>query len=136
MKFKVGDKVRIINMVGEPHYNNKEGVIECIDSLGQLHGTWGWLAVQPERDKIEIITKIKTLEDKIQEFQLSEVDIRRDIFNAIDGAKDINLGLECGDYVDIKEVKYRDVYLRDGSILNISTKELIDLYYIIKGEQK
>ena len=33
----------------------EEGVIDYIDSIGQLHGTWGGLAVQPERDIIEVI---------------------------------------------------------------------------------
>lgn len=82
------------------------------------------------------IMEKRTIEDKMQDFQLGEVDIRREIFEAIDGAKDLNLGLENGDYVDIKEVKYRDVYLTDGSILNITTKELIDLYYIVKAKKE
>lgn len=38
---KVGDKIKIIDMYGEPHYQGKVGVIEFIDSIGQLHGTWG-----------------------------------------------------------------------------------------------
>ena len=51
--FNVGDKIRIIEMVGEPHYNGKVGVIESIDDMGQLHGTWGGLAVHADEDKIE-----------------------------------------------------------------------------------
>lgn len=48
-------KIRIILMDGEPQYNGKEGVIEFIDGIGQLHGTWGGLAVQPERDVLQVI---------------------------------------------------------------------------------
>ena len=55
MNFEIGQKIRIISMEGEPQYNGKEGVINHIDSIGQLHGTWGGLAVQPERDTIEVI---------------------------------------------------------------------------------
>jgi hypothetical protein len=55
MNFEIGQKIRIISMEGEPQYNGKEGVIDYIDSIGQLHGTWGGLAVQPERDIIEVI---------------------------------------------------------------------------------
>jgi hypothetical protein len=51
--FKVGDKIRIVEMVGEPQYSGKVGTIEHIDDLGQLHGSWGGLAVQADKDKIE-----------------------------------------------------------------------------------
>ena len=52
---KVGQKIRIIDMDGEPHYTGREGVITHIDDMGQLHGTWGGLAVVPETDSYEII---------------------------------------------------------------------------------
>lgn len=52
--FKIGDKIRIIDMKGEDHYKGKEGVIEYIDELDQLHGTWGDLAIIPEEDLIEV----------------------------------------------------------------------------------
>ena len=52
---KVGDTIRIINMDGEKHYNGNEGIVEHIDCMGQLHGTWGGLAVIPEVDEYEII---------------------------------------------------------------------------------
>ena len=48
---KIGDRIRIIHLEGEDdHYDGREGVVEMIDSLGQLHGTWGGLAVIPEAD--------------------------------------------------------------------------------------
>lgn len=53
--FKIGDKIRIIDMKCEDHYNGREGVIEYIDGLDQLHGTWGDLAIIPEEDLIEVI---------------------------------------------------------------------------------
>lgn len=38
--FKVGDRIRIVEMIGEPQYNGKSGTIEHIDDMGQLHGNW------------------------------------------------------------------------------------------------
>lgn len=52
---KVGQKIKIIDMDGEPHYSGREGVITHIDDLGQLHGTWGGLAVVPGTDIYEIM---------------------------------------------------------------------------------
>ena len=52
---KVGDKIKIVEMVGEPKYTGKVGVVEYIDSIGQVHGTWGGLAVQPDKDTVEVI---------------------------------------------------------------------------------
>lgn len=51
----LGRKIRIINMRGEPNYAGREGVIEHIDALGQLHGTWGGLAILPDQDIYEFI---------------------------------------------------------------------------------
>ena len=42
-------------MRGEPNYAGREGVIEHIDALGQLHGTWGGLAILPDQDIYEFI---------------------------------------------------------------------------------
>ena len=59
---KVGDKIRIVRMddANGTDYqasmmNGKEGVIEFIDDSGQLHGTWGGLAVIPGLDVYEVI---------------------------------------------------------------------------------
>lgn len=54
-KAKVGDKIQIIKMLGEPNYTGRVGIVEFIDSIGQLHGTWGGLAVQEENDQYIII---------------------------------------------------------------------------------
>ena len=52
---KIGDKIKILYMEGEPDYIGREGVITHIDSIGQLHGAWGGLAVIPETDEYTII---------------------------------------------------------------------------------
>lgn len=52
---KVGDKVHIIYMKGEQDYNGREGVVQHIDDIGQLHGTWGGCALIPNVDTYYII---------------------------------------------------------------------------------
>ena len=52
---KVGDTIRIIDMMGEPHYRGRVGVVTSIDAIGQLHGTWGGLAVVPSDDSFEVL---------------------------------------------------------------------------------
>ena len=52
---KVGDMVEIIVMKDEPQYTGKTGVITHIDGIGQLHGTWGGLALIPNVDSFEVI---------------------------------------------------------------------------------
>ena len=61
LKPEVGDTIQIIEMLGEPNYSGKSGVIRTIDSMGQLHGTWGGLAVIPEEDVFRIIKKEKDI---------------------------------------------------------------------------
>ena len=41
-QIKIGDKIKIITMEGEPHYKDREGVVTHIDDAGQIHGTWGF----------------------------------------------------------------------------------------------
>ena len=61
-KVKIGDIIRIIRMNDDGGkdlqarmYNGRSGVVENIDSIGQLHGTWGGLAVIPGVDEIETL---------------------------------------------------------------------------------
>ena len=61
-KVKIGDTIRIIRMNDDGGkdlqarmYNGRSGVVEHIDSKGQLHGTWGGLAVIPGVDEIETL---------------------------------------------------------------------------------
>lgn len=55
----VGKTVKIINMKGEPQYSGKIGVVKSVDDIGQLHGSWGGCAIQPENDTFEIIKEEK-----------------------------------------------------------------------------
>ena len=56
---KVGDKIKIIRMDGEPHYSGKEGTIEKIgtDSWGDtyLRGSWGGCSVYPKTDEFIVL---------------------------------------------------------------------------------
>ena len=61
-KVKIGDTIRIIRMDDQGgkdlrarEYNGQTGIVEYIDSIGQLHGTWGGLAIIPEVDEFEIV---------------------------------------------------------------------------------
>ena len=54
----VGDMIKIIDMEGEPHYCGRVGKVTHIDSMGQLHGTWGGLAVIPGTDVYEVVKKV------------------------------------------------------------------------------
>ena len=56
---KIGDKIKIISMNGEPQYAGKIGVVEHVDDAGQIHGTWGGCAIIPNVDEYEIITNNK-----------------------------------------------------------------------------
>lgn len=61
---KVGDSILIVNMEGEPDYCGRKGEVTNIDSIGQLHGTWGGLAVIPGVDDFDIITEECLKEEK------------------------------------------------------------------------
>ena len=61
-KVEIGDTIRINRMNDDGGkdlqarmYNGRSGVVEHIDSIGQLHGTWGGLAVIPGVDEIETL---------------------------------------------------------------------------------
>ena len=58
MEVNVGDKIRIGHLTGEDsNYDGREGVVEYIDSIGQLHGSWGGLAIIPETDDFVLLEK-------------------------------------------------------------------------------
>lgn len=52
---KVGDRIRIIYMDGEPQYSGKTGIVEAIDDAGQIHGSWGGCALIPGVDEYEVM---------------------------------------------------------------------------------
>jgi len=46
-----------ITKLDDPYvdYTGRRGIVRFIDDAGQLHGTWGGLAVIPEIDEFEVI---------------------------------------------------------------------------------
>lgn len=52
---KVGDKIRIVCMNGEPEYSGRVGIVEHIDDIGQIHGSWGGCALISSVDQYELI---------------------------------------------------------------------------------
>lgn len=63
-KAKIGDKIVIKRFKGdEPSaadYIGKTGVVESIDDIGQIHGTWGGLGLLPE-DDYEVLAEGETV---------------------------------------------------------------------------
>lgn len=55
MRVAKGDKIRILYMDGEPQYEGREGIVQHIDSAGQIHGTWGGCALIPGTDSYEVL---------------------------------------------------------------------------------
>ena len=51
----VGSKVYIFEMLDEPSYTGATGVVEHIDDIGQLHGSWGGCALLPSEDVFIVI---------------------------------------------------------------------------------
>lgn len=59
---KPGDIIKIIKMDDisgkdsrAKEFNGKTGIVTHVDGAGQIHGTWGGLAIIPEIDKFEIV---------------------------------------------------------------------------------
>ena len=52
---KVGDKIKIFFMDGEPSYSGKVGIVKYIDDIGQIHSTWGGCALIPDVDRFEVV---------------------------------------------------------------------------------
>lgn len=57
--YHIGDRIRINDLkdIRSDDYNGRTGTIEHIDSIGQLHGTWGSLALIPGIDDLTVIKK-------------------------------------------------------------------------------
>lgn len=62
-EIEVGDRIRIVKMddcagrdLRVKDYNGRKGVVKHIDSMGQLHGTWGGLAIIPNIDEVEVLS--------------------------------------------------------------------------------
>lgn len=73
---KIGDKIRIISMLGESQYIGKEGVVTSIDSIGQIHGTWGGCAIIPDKDEFVILSNdvipVQWIKDYLSEMNDSQ----------------------------------------------------------------
>ena len=52
---KIGVRIKIVCMEGEPQYTGREGVATHIDDAGQIHGTWGGCAIIPEVDQFVVL---------------------------------------------------------------------------------
>lgn len=59
MDVRVGDKIQIINMAGEPRYTGRSGIVRYIDDAGQIHGSWGGCALIPDEDEFKVVTEAK-----------------------------------------------------------------------------
>ena len=56
MKYEVGMIIFIIHIANEEEeYFGRVGVIEKIDDIGQLHGSWGGLALIPNVDEFVVV---------------------------------------------------------------------------------
>lgn len=51
----IGKLVLIEEMQGEPQYHERVGIIDHIDDIGQIHGSWGGCALCQDADKFRII---------------------------------------------------------------------------------
>ena len=54
---KPGTRIKITKLEDpfDDSYPGREGEIKYIDDAGQLHGTWGFLAVIPESDEFIVL---------------------------------------------------------------------------------
>ena len=54
---KPGTRIRITKLEDpfDDSYPGREGEVKYIDDIGQLHGTWGFLAVIPESDEFIVL---------------------------------------------------------------------------------
>ncbi|MGP1393408.1 MAG: DUF4314 domain-containing protein [Candidatus Cryptobacteroides sp.] len=56
--YHIGDRIRIMHLRGEDaRYDGREGEITYIDDAGQIHGTWGGLAVIVGVDRFTLLPK-------------------------------------------------------------------------------
>ena len=54
---KEGDTIKILSMCSDSSYDDRTGIVKMIDDLGQLHGTWGESAVNPEIDNYFVLRR-------------------------------------------------------------------------------
>lgn len=56
----LGCEIVITHLSGEDGtYDGKSGIVEYVDDMGDLHGTWGFLAVIPGQDRFRVVSRPK-----------------------------------------------------------------------------
>ncbi len=56
----LGCEIVINHLSGEDsRYDGKSGIVEYVDDMGDLHGTWGFLAVIPGQDSFRVVSRPK-----------------------------------------------------------------------------
>lgn len=58
MNVKIGDKIRVIYMDGEPNMTGAEETVRLIDDMKQIHCKEFGLAVIPGVDEFEVIESV------------------------------------------------------------------------------
>lgn len=61
----IGKKIEILYMEGEPQYTGRKGIVTHIDSIGQLHGTWGGLAIIPGKDSFRVVVESESKNEPV-----------------------------------------------------------------------
>lgn len=116
---KVGDKIKIIEMKDESNYNGKVGIVEHIDDIGQLHGSWGGCALIPSVDKYEKI-------------EICDI-CGKDIIGYGNNSDPINCGRVCDDcnfdYVLPLRI-FLSGYVNDNTVLVLNTNFELDMVHI------
>lgn len=130
---KAGDKIRILHLDGEgDSYDGKEGVVEYVDGIGQLHGTWGGLAVIPGVDSFVIVADECLEEEKAKPEGDKEASYDKGLKLAKLHNKPVIYGYEnktlngkffalddpivCDDDVKVEEDKFRAQYKNCGVV--------------------
>ena len=123
--YKVGDTIRIIYMSGEPNYEGRTGKITHIDSIGQLHGTWGGLAVIPGEDKFEVI------EENLDEAMYTNISSDPYDLNIIKHKID---GDNPRDWTYIKSFKFKDDAIERANRMIANGEAYVAQVYSWKNE--
>ena len=109
---KIGDRIRIIHLEGEDNsYDGKEGTVDHIDDIGQLHGSWGGLAVIPGVDEFEVITEDlkEQLNTKLQNWVNQQME---ELFYSW-------VNLACDDWVELRNYGLTDGEEKEYAIVRM-----------------
>ena len=137
----VGDKIKIISMKNEPQYSGKVGIVYAIDGIGQIHGTWGGLALVPKEDKFEIIKEknCDICDKRFNEYVNNPSPIKADIcsnecnekivvpLRIFQATKNANFALLIATDGTIKTVKPKEKYFNLKE-LQTNVEGLIEMY--------